>query len=395
MNSRLKVFSSLICSILLFQGCGSDSNSLGSTDVIVERGKVYNAKVVDAQGNVAKQKENQNVYTFPTPPVYPVSVSGGWIDVDNDGNLTTSDIALDINMSSYSNTVTPVTTFIASGDADEAKREARMETLMEKTGITSIEELLAPPSMAGSKNNIALNNAIFKDMVLDENISFEENIENIDALFDEMIVKLDTLIVEDMGIDDFEFEILSIELEKEVISDLINESSMLSYATKEDILSLKTYHLKQKDIAGYTFKMTFHDNYGEFYSRIYFNADLSGVEIYDDGYVNRFTWSIEDGKIKLKLDGLYEELINFTSKPVGNFKIGRYDIEFGIFGDITASEFEKFTTVPDVNELESTEITTVYEETNSVELSELENEIDELLDELENNKIEVPPLIGK
>ena len=116
-----------------FVGCGGGSGSSTPastsqptpTAVTVERGKVYDATVVDSQNNVATQQAGTNVYTFDDIPKYPITVTGGWIDVDNNGRKTVADIPLSTPMKSYSTNVTPVTTYLA--DANKTIRQDRLD----------------------------------------------------------------------------------------------------------------------------------------------------------------------------------------------------------------------------------------------------------------------------
>jgi len=151
-------------------GCGGSSDSESGTDVTVERGKVYDATVTDSSTPVqtATQKSGKNVYTFSKAPTFPVIVTGGWIDVNDDGKQGTEDVALDIQMKSYTTTVTPITTYVA--DADKTIREQKLEALAAKlneSGIgedatITVEDLLKVPSAAPADVMITAN-AIYKD----------------------------------------------------------------------------------------------------------------------------------------------------------------------------------------------------------------------------------------
>lgn len=160
-------------------GCGGSSSEGSSNpgvvstavDIIVERGKVYEATVTDSSTprQVAIQKSGKNIYTFAKAPVYPVLVTGGWIDVNDDGILSRSDTKLDIEMKSYTTTVTPVTTFVA--DASETVRKEKLEALVARlnaSGVGSaaditVEDLLKVPSEA-PRDVFVTANAIYKDM---------------------------------------------------------------------------------------------------------------------------------------------------------------------------------------------------------------------------------------
>jgi len=149
---------SLVASAILVGCSSSDSDSSSGTNVEVERGKVYDANVTDAAGHKATVQVGSNIYTFGVTPTYPITVSGGWIDVDGDGNMTTADITLDINMTSYSNIVTPITTYIS--DSNKTIREQKMAQLMNDMNISE-SELLKVPSKANA-TAILLANAIYE-----------------------------------------------------------------------------------------------------------------------------------------------------------------------------------------------------------------------------------------
>ena len=161
---KLKTLTLSLAAITMigFSGCGSSSSSSSKTDIEVERGAVYQAIVKDATGKTATPKgDYSNTYTFSSKPKYPITVSGGYIDVDGDGAITTSDIALDINMTSYSNVVTPITTYLGNTTTTEGK--ARLEKLTNDLNISK-EELFKVPSKANSKS-IILANAIYEHAI--------------------------------------------------------------------------------------------------------------------------------------------------------------------------------------------------------------------------------------
>lgn len=179
MKYTTKLSTSLtLLALLGFSACGGGSSSSGTatpstaTDVTVERGKVYDARVVDSSTplQIATQKANMNIYTFAKKPVYPVSATGGWIDVNDDGKKDDKDINLDITLKSYSNVLTPVTTYIA--DANETVRENRLQGLKDRVNVSGIgsdinvtdDDLLGVPSDAQNFDFVLVVNAIYKDM---------------------------------------------------------------------------------------------------------------------------------------------------------------------------------------------------------------------------------------
>ncbi len=184
MKKQKFIYSLSVIAALSFYGCGSSTSTNTSAiadasasveaaisavsgySVVVERGAVYDSNVTDANGSVAVQvSDTNNTYVFANEPVFPVTAVGGWIDVDGDGNLTAADVALDINLTSYCNVITPTTTYIA--DENETIREQKLFALAQETN-TTIEELLKAPSEATKKSIIVLN-AVYEKLVERDN----------------------------------------------------------------------------------------------------------------------------------------------------------------------------------------------------------------------------------
>ena len=144
---------------------GTTTPALTSTDVTVERGAVYGATVTDANGQVAVQKAGTNIYVFATTPVYPITASGGIIDVDNNG-IDEGDIELTTVLTSYSNVVTPITTYLGNPATDSGK--AKLAKLKEITGVTSDDDFFkkAPSELLDDigTNVLVLTNALFDIM---------------------------------------------------------------------------------------------------------------------------------------------------------------------------------------------------------------------------------------
>lgn len=91
-----------ILSSLTLLGCGGGSSTNDSTVaataeasfVEVERGPVIYAHVVDAQGVKAEYMVGTNQYRFGVSPIYPISTTGGYIDLDNSGTITAGDLPM-------------------------------------------------------------------------------------------------------------------------------------------------------------------------------------------------------------------------------------------------------------------------------------------------------------
>jgi len=167
MKNILKYSISTISIIGLISGCGDSSSqpadtkiNQNNTTVYVERGPVLQSIVQDANGNYATNKINTNQYTFNNTPAYPITASGGWIDIDQDGNKTTSDIVLDINLTSYSSNITPITTLLS--ESNITKREALENKLLSISNLTDKNDLYKLPSVSGKQSLAVLVNSIYK-----------------------------------------------------------------------------------------------------------------------------------------------------------------------------------------------------------------------------------------
>jgi len=104
--------------LLLLSGCGGGgggrtSNATG-TVVQVVRGPILHATVKDSSNQSATEQGN-GYYKFANSITYPITASGGFIDVDRDGTVNAGDVANDMNLTTKSGTVvTVVTTYEAN-----------------------------------------------------------------------------------------------------------------------------------------------------------------------------------------------------------------------------------------------------------------------------------------
>lgn len=155
---KISIFLFILINIF---GCGGESRPTERliNDCIlveVERGAVFHATVKDANGIVARDYNNSNVYIFDTLPTYPLSVSNGIIYLDN--NLSKR-VLLDINMSSYTNTITPITTILA--ESNTTKKAFLEGELFSNFGLSK-EQLYSIPSRVQNTNMAILTNFLYK-----------------------------------------------------------------------------------------------------------------------------------------------------------------------------------------------------------------------------------------
>ncbi len=214
----------LILSIT-FTSCGESEDEGGNkskeqseyTSVTLERGKVYGATITDSLGAVAIRSHGSNVYIFNTPPSYPIKAIGGWIDVDNDLKMTSKDIILNIEMVSYTDIITPITTYIS--DDSTQIREEKLKSLSELTNIPA--EILQKLPSESNTETILLTNAIFKTMLENDSTSLIDNFDDIDSSYNALKNYLDSVNHKEPLYD------IAILIEEKVASDLV----LNSYAT--------------------------------------------------------------------------------------------------------------------------------------------------------------------
>lgn len=249
------ILSSLISTILI--GCGggggggssstpssssTNDNNLTATplsyDVTAERGAILGGTVVDSNGQIATSNPSSNVYTFANAPVYPITVSGGVIDVDRNG-IDEGDISLLTPLKSYSNVITPITDFI--GDSSSIDGKNRLEKLKTIFGTNEDELLNKVPSEVNT-NILVLTNTIYnlknQDGSLDDD--FLVNYENSDfkRKFEELkivVAGVESIndvskILEEKVIDDLKIEKFDISTAQEKLDEITNPSFKLKFS---------------------------------------------------------------------------------------------------------------------------------------------------------------------
>ena len=245
------IYSTLsVVTIFSFSGCGSDSSDNQnltddqSTVITVERGATYDANVTDANGQVAIQENGKNRYIFATSPKYPVTVNGGWIDVDGNGQLDINDTLLTTTMKSYSNIVTPITTYIA--DDNESIRNSKLTTLANLTNIDK-SELEKVASQANTKAILTIN-AVYQEMI-DQNTT---NITTNDILSTLNLLESNVNL---SGISDP--KLIAQEIEKQTISNLLTKGKIVALSMN-DLDEIQRFNL-----FGITWKNRKKDDYAQ------------------------------------------------------------------------------------------------------------------------------------
>ena len=193
------------------------------TSITLERGKVYGSTVTDSLGVVAISSYGSNVYIFNSPPTYPIKAIGGWIDVDNDLEMTSKDIVLNIEMVSYSDIITPITTYVSDDSA--LIREEKLKLLSELKNIPT--EILQKLPSESSSESILLTNAIFQIMLENNTNNLINKLDDIDKAYNELKNYLDSTEHKDALID------ITTLIEEKVASDLVLNSYVTTPSSQE------------------------------------------------------------------------------------------------------------------------------------------------------------------
>lgn len=248
-RSRLKFFVTSLATSIMLIGCGGGSGSsaafvtadgsvVNPTNIVVERGPVLGATVVDSSTPSQVGIATNNNYSFKNPVVYPIIVSGGFIDIDGDGTYSEGDTDLGgLKMKSYSEVVTPITTYIANELGDNVSEEER-ETLVtqkyeELANLlgenVSINDLKKVPSKMENKGSIIAVNAIYKELLEDKDGKLDKTM--LKEEFSSLTELLKDLNKEDLS----DGESLSQLLEK-VLRQIVKENpNLVHIANSEDV----------------------------------------------------------------------------------------------------------------------------------------------------------------
>lgn len=144
------------------------------TSLSIERGPVIGSLVLDAQGKRAFNVGNGK-YKFESNPIYPIYVSGGYIDVNRDGIIDTNDTKLSIPLSISKDGVSKVTIVTTLILNEDIKNE-----LMSVYGLSE-EDLYLKPSE--SLIISAISDILFKYTIENSITSFSSiSLVNIQAL---------------------------------------------------------------------------------------------------------------------------------------------------------------------------------------------------------------------
>ena len=156
MNLKKSILLSSITALtLLISGCGDSSNTPDtqtSNVVTVERGPLLGATVTDANGTIAVEL-GAGQYSFEKSVAYPVTSTGGYIDVNRNSQVDAGEIKNILILKSTEGNVITLATTMASNDQ---LKDYLVNTL-------EIDEQVLYTGTPGNQEEIeALSNEMFK-----------------------------------------------------------------------------------------------------------------------------------------------------------------------------------------------------------------------------------------
>ena len=330
-------------------GCGGSSSSSSSSEtqdyeVEVTRGDVYGAEVKDSAtpAHIALQVEGTNNYKFDVSEddiVFPLIATGGYVDVDGDGEIEAqTDIKLDVDLKSYSDILTPVTTYVVDElggklNATSAEVEVKLQELADAINDASdtsvavtTEDLVKPASQTTEEAQLAIN-AVYAELYENsKNVGSSFSLDDMKAQFDELEAKdFGSLNQKDMSIAieealvaDLEIKTLDstdVDLYKSKLEDLFGDTSLdLDSLTSVSDLQGKTLYTIDKDATPVTYtEITLPEKLDSSATEL----DITTYELDDDGEWKELTQS--DLTATATLDGSeLTLLINDGDKEIKN-----------------------------------------------------------------------------
>jgi len=109
------LLSSLTAIALLTSGCGDSSSESEGTTFTVERGPILGATVVDANGTEARELENGQ-YVFDQAVAYPVTSTGGYIDVNRNGVVDAGEVKNSLKLITTEGNIVTLATTLSSNE---------------------------------------------------------------------------------------------------------------------------------------------------------------------------------------------------------------------------------------------------------------------------------------
>jgi len=222
----------ILALILLLTACGSsdsDGNQITpSNTVIVERGPILGAIVIDDNNQTATQDDNSTAsYTFENPPAYPITAYGGYIDVNRNGIIDAGDVQNTIILQAEDGGVLTLLTSILSADNNDSN-SFFLDDLNLNAALTPGEDL----------NISALSDVMYRYLIENNLASVEDiNISEMNQLQDLIELTIQDYITDDLNASQQEI-ILVLELENQLGNDGADEARDIITFGQENAASI-------------------------------------------------------------------------------------------------------------------------------------------------------------
>jgi len=262
------ILSFITAAILL--GCGgSDSSSESEesfTDVVVERGPVIGAYVVDNNGKKAYNLGNGN-YRFQNTPAYPINAYGGYIDVNRDGLIDANDTQMSISLSLNEVNRKKLTILTTLSKEETIKNEILLQynlsseelftlTPSESLSVAAISDVVFKYCTENNSTLQEMNLSVFQTLQTDieiliaTNNSSSENIIDIVTQNEIDLVNDLNITLEDENVTAIANEIINSSEQTQDPSSLVNSFpiSELSEEQKEDLIFMYQEEKVARDV---------------------------------------------------------------------------------------------------------------------------------------------------
>ena len=340
---KIKTLSLVIVSSVLFYGCGggsSDSNtsssSSSSTTVPVTKGPLLQAIAVDSSETPKSgtQIAGTNKYTFNGEVTYPITVTGGYVDVNNNGVVDEGDYKFTGKLSSYSEVVTPITTYLGDTSKDQGKN--KLTSLKSLSGVTSDSDFLTKDPSETNEDILALVASIYE--------TYPDLMDNDDSNNDINDDIADENSVLSSKFQDYKNILSSASFENETLDKkLVRVEQHLRDNSGVDVLNeldVEKINFSKKDLVGNKLSVA-----NETY---YFRENDIVLGDAGDDYTQMISYGpIENGSVKLLFsNGDYDLIaLSETGFDISNFENDILDEKVSITSELTEYTTSELTTV--------------------------------------------------
>ncbi len=238
-------------SALLLVGCSSSDSATtdiqtdNPMEITVERGPVFGALVLDANGQSAAFVGNGK-YRFASEPIYPITADGGYIDVNRNSKIDAGEVRLQYGLKAQKGDVITIASTIASNP--EIK-----EMIMQEYGLS--EDDIANLTPGTSKDIAGLSDEIYAYCVDNKLTPINLSLEQTTLVKDRIKDRIDLYKNSTKTVAELEVELMNeLDVEKLVEADLptinqaIGKTKLQDGTLISDISASELSDLQKEDL---------------------------------------------------------------------------------------------------------------------------------------------------